>query len=57
MGSNEPFTDDSTITAYGQNKAHWRHYTQQGLNVIRQLMDRAIEFSEGQFEINGGDKK
>jgi len=46
-GSTEPFTDGSIITAAGQNKAHARKYTLEGLNHIRQLIDRAGVYSAG----------
>ena len=46
-GSTEPYTDGSIITASGQNSAHWRVYTEQGLNHIRQLINRAGVYSAG----------
>jgi len=49
-GSTEPFTDGSIITAGGQNSAHARKYTLEGLNHIRQLIDRAGVYSAGQID-------
>ncbi len=46
-GSTEPFADGNIITAAGQNSAHWRLYTEQGINHIRQLMNRAGVYSAG----------
>ena len=51
MGSYEPFTDDSPISAVGQNLANARLYRGIGLNTIRALQDRSVDFSSDGGEI------